>query len=74
MITANNFIYTFLGLTDPVPVEYVTTSGFPFVPSELIGLTAMVSFFPSGSSDFGMSSVVMPWSGSWPMPRFTPSK
>ena len=32
MITANNFIYTFLGLTDPVPVEYVTTSGFPFVP------------------------------------------
>ena len=29
---------------------------FPFVPSELTGLTAMVSFFPAGSCDCKMST------------------
>ena len=47
---------------------------FPFVPSELTGRTAIVSFFPAGSADCGMSTVVTPWFGSWPMPELRPLK
>ncbi len=53
---------------------YVVAMALPFVPRELTGLTAIVSFFPAGSSDAGMSTLVSPLFGSWPMPALTPLK
>ena len=45
----------------------------PDVPSEVKGRTAKVSVLPGGSSEVGISSVVTPPFGSWPIPTLHPA-
>ena len=47
--------------------------GWPAVPREVKGRTAKVSVLPEGNSDLGISSVVTPPFGSWPIPMLHPA-